>query len=100
MAACAWLVEPGPVRYLRQTCDPAHPSIEIASIDIGLAGRGAQLRMPQHPGRGPRMNLQSDPARWASSPETGEDLSLAKFAIGQGVLRTEDPRLVRGEGCF
>ena len=46
------------------------------------------------------MNLQRDPAAWTTSPEGTDDLSLAKFAIGQGVLRTEDPKLVRGEGRF
>jgi len=46
------------------------------------------------------MNLQRDAAAWMTSPDATEDLSLAKFAIGQGVPRTEDPTLVRGEGCF
>ena len=32
------------------------------------------------------MNLQSDPNSWA----------ITKFGIGQPVLRTEDPVLVRG----
>lgn len=27
-------------------------------------------------------------------------LSLTKFGIGQPVRRTEDPKLVRGEGCY
>jgi carbon-monoxide dehydrogenase large subunit len=45
------------------------------------------------------MNLQRDAAAW-TSPGATEDLSLAKFAIGQGVLRTEDPMLVRGNGRF
>jgi aerobic carbon-monoxide dehydrogenase large subunit len=36
------------------------------------------------------MNLQNDPNRWA----------VAKFAVGQPVRRSEDPRLVRGEGRF
>jgi aerobic carbon-monoxide dehydrogenase large subunit len=36
------------------------------------------------------MNLQSDPDSWA----------IAKFGIGQPVLRTEDPKLVRGEGRY
>jgi carbon-monoxide dehydrogenase large subunit len=36
------------------------------------------------------MNLQNDPSAWA----------LAKFGIGQPVLRSEDPKLVRGEGRF
>jgi aerobic carbon-monoxide dehydrogenase large subunit len=36
------------------------------------------------------MNLQGDPNRWA----------VAKFGIGQPVLRTEDPKLLRGEGRF
>ena len=27
-------------------------------------------------------------------------LSLTKFGIGQPVPRTEDPKLVRGEGCY
>ena len=36
------------------------------------------------------MNLQSDPNTWA----------VAKFGIGQPVLRSEDPTLVRGEGRF
>jgi carbon-monoxide dehydrogenase large subunit len=36
------------------------------------------------------MNLQSPP----------RDLSLEKFAVGQPVPRTEDPKLVRGEGRF
>jgi carbon-monoxide dehydrogenase large subunit len=36
------------------------------------------------------MNLQNDPNSWA----------VAKYAIGQPVLRTEDPTLVRGEGRY
>ncbi|MGH6770262.1 MAG: xanthine dehydrogenase family protein molybdopterin-binding subunit [Xanthobacteraceae bacterium] len=36
------------------------------------------------------MNLQDDPDNW----------SITKFAVGQPVLRTEDPTLVRGEGRF
>jgi aerobic carbon-monoxide dehydrogenase large subunit len=36
------------------------------------------------------MNLQSDP----------HSLALMKFGIGQPVRRTEDPTLVRGEGCY
>ena len=36
------------------------------------------------------MNLQNDPSRWV----------LAKFGIGQPVLRSEDPKLLRGEGRF
>jgi aerobic carbon-monoxide dehydrogenase large subunit len=36
------------------------------------------------------MNLQNDPTHW----------SITKFSIGQPVLRSEDPVLVRGEGRF
>jgi carbon-monoxide dehydrogenase large subunit len=36
------------------------------------------------------MNLQNDPQSFA----------LMKFGIGQPVRRTEDPMLVRGEGCY
>ena len=36
------------------------------------------------------MNVQNDTDRW----------SVTKFAIGQPVLRSEDPKLVRGEGRF
>src|SRR5262245_8665141 len=36
------------------------------------------------------MNLQNDPS----------DFALMKFGIGQPVPRTEDPTLVRGEGCY
>src|SRR5438067_140040 len=36
------------------------------------------------------MNLQNDPSRWVP----------AKFGIGQPVLRSEDPKLLRGEGRF
>ena len=36
------------------------------------------------------MNVQNDPHR----------LALMKFGIGQPVVRTEDPILVRGEGCY
>jgi carbon-monoxide dehydrogenase large subunit len=36
------------------------------------------------------MNLQNDPNQWA----------VAKFAVGQPVLRSEDATLVRGEGRF
>src|SRR5215813_2207841 len=36
------------------------------------------------------MNLQNDPIHW----------SITKFGIGQPVLRSEDPVLVRGEGRF
>ena len=47
------------------------------------------------------MNLQSDPHRWDPSPsEAGDGWAIAKFGIGQPVLRTEDPTLVRGEGRF
>ncbi len=28
------------------------------------------------------------------------DISLTKFGIGQPVTRSEDPRLLRGEGCY
>jgi carbon-monoxide dehydrogenase large subunit len=47
------------------------------------------------------MNLQSDPNRWEPKPSDPSDrLAIAKFGIGQPVLRTEDPKLVRGEGRF
>src|SRR5437879_4444168 len=36
------------------------------------------------------MNLQNDP----------QSLALMKFGIGQPVPRSEDPMLVRGEGCY
>src|SRR5882672_8644575 len=36
------------------------------------------------------MNLQNDPNNWA----------VTKFGIGQPVRRSEDPKLVRGEGRF
>src|SRR3954454_20345848 len=36
------------------------------------------------------MNLQNDPNSW----------SVTKFGIGQPVLRSEDPVLVRGQGRF
>src|SRR2546427_5633497 len=36
------------------------------------------------------MNVQDDP----------QTLALMKFGIGQPVPRTEDPTLVRGEGCY
>jgi carbon-monoxide dehydrogenase large subunit len=36
------------------------------------------------------MNLQNDPNSWA----------IAKFGVGQPVLRTEDPTLVQGQGRF
>ena len=36
------------------------------------------------------MNVQNDP----------QSLALMKFGIGQPVPRTEDPTLVRGEGCY
>jgi aerobic carbon-monoxide dehydrogenase large subunit len=36
------------------------------------------------------MNLETNPNRWA----------IAKFAVGQPVLRVEDPKLLRGEGRF
>src|SRR5262249_9611176 len=36
------------------------------------------------------MNVQDDPGTWA----------LAKFGVGQPVPRTEDPRLVRGQGRY
>src|ERR1700746_996528 len=32
--------------------------------------------------------------------EAPEDLALRQFGIGQSVRRTEDPRLVRGQGRF
>jgi aerobic carbon-monoxide dehydrogenase large subunit len=47
------------------------------------------------------MNLQSDPTAWTPAPQEGtEALALAKFGIGQPVPRSEDPKLVRGEGRF
>ena len=47
------------------------------------------------------MNLQSDPNRWEPKPSDPSDRwAIAKFGIGQPVLRTEDPKLVRGEGRF
>jgi carbon-monoxide dehydrogenase large subunit len=36
------------------------------------------------------MNVQDDPGAWA----------LQKFGVGQPVLRTEDPKLVRGQGHY
>jgi carbon-monoxide dehydrogenase large subunit len=47
------------------------------------------------------MNLQSDPNRWEPNPsDPSSRWAIAKFGIGQPVLRTEDPKLVRGEGRF
>jgi carbon-monoxide dehydrogenase large subunit len=47
------------------------------------------------------MNLRSDPNRWEPKPSDPADRwAIAKFGIGQPVLRTEDPKLVRGEGRF
>src|SRR5258708_22618054 len=47
------------------------------------------------------MNLQSDPNRWEPSPSDDSNRwAIAKFGIGQPVRRTEDPKLVRGEGRF
>jgi aerobic carbon-monoxide dehydrogenase large subunit len=47
------------------------------------------------------MNLQSDPHRWEPNPSDAPDRwAIAKFGIGQPVRRTEDPKLVRGEGRF
>src|ERR1700731_352454 len=47
------------------------------------------------------MNLQSDPNRWEPNPaDTPDRWAIAKFGIGQPVRRTEDPKLVRGEGRF
>ena len=47
------------------------------------------------------MNLRSDPNRWEPKPSDPSDRwAIAKFGIGQPVLRTEDPKLVRGEGRF
>ena len=47
------------------------------------------------------MNLRSDPNRWEPNPPDPSDRwAIAKFGIGQPVLRTEDPKLVRGEGRF
>src|SRR3954462_9555101 len=40
--------------------------------------------------RGNHRNLQNDPNSWA----------IAKFGVGQPVLRTEDPTLVQGQGRF
>jgi carbon-monoxide dehydrogenase large subunit len=47
------------------------------------------------------MNLQRDRKAWTpDSPEEPDNWAIAKFGIGQPVLRTEDPKLVRGEGRF
>ena len=47
------------------------------------------------------MNLQSNPDRWEPNRADDSDRwAIAKFGIGQPVLRTEDPQLVRGEGRF
>jgi carbon-monoxide dehydrogenase large subunit len=46
------------------------------------------------------MNLQSDPNRWEPNPSDADGWAIAKFGIGQPVRRTEDPKLVRGEGRF
>jgi aerobic carbon-monoxide dehydrogenase large subunit len=47
------------------------------------------------------MNLQSDPAAWTpAAPDPPEALGGAKFGIGEPVLRSEDPTLVRGEGRY
>jgi carbon-monoxide dehydrogenase large subunit len=47
------------------------------------------------------MNLRSDPTRWEPDrSDPSNRWAIAKFGIGQPVLRTEDPKLVRGEGRF
>ena len=46
------------------------------------------------------MNLQSDPNRWEPNASDADGWAIAKFGIGQPVRRTEDPKLVRGEGRF
>src|SRR5438270_8661229 len=47
------------------------------------------------------MNLRSDPNRWEPKPSDPSDRwAIAKVGIGQPVLRSEDPKLVRGEGRF
>ena len=48
------------------------------------------------------MNLRSDPNRWEPNPSDASDRrwAITKFGIGQPVRRTEDPKLVRGEGRF
>src|SRR6266700_2830946 len=85
------------VRYLKPIRDPVHPPIENL-----LAGRGGTCGFCRAPGRGrPLMNLQSDPHAWTPNPSgPSNDWAIAKFGIGQPVLRTEDPKLVRGEGRF
>ena len=47
------------------------------------------------------MNLRSNPDRWEPKlPDASDRWAIAKFGIGQPVLRSEDPKLVRGEGRF
>ena len=47
------------------------------------------------------MNLRSNPDRWEPKlPDASDRWAIAKFGIGQPVLRSEDPQLVRGEGRF
>src|SRR5262245_39236241 len=44
-----------------------------------------------------RLTLSVSPAGWRVM---AHDLAIEKFGIGQSVPRTEDPRLLRGEGRY
>ena len=47
------------------------------------------------------MNLRGDPNRWENAASDASDRwAVAKFSVGQPVRRTEDPKLVRGEGRY
>src|SRR3984957_13095968 len=76
---------------------PVHPPIEDIPADLGnICGTVAAKAL----GRS-LMNLRSNPDRWEPKlPEASDRWAIAKFGIGQPVRRTEDPKLVRGEGRF
>src|SRR5262245_66214586 len=92
MARSSLLSEPSFVIYFRPS-----PAIPIILSDEAprqafedRQGLPAARRFERPVGPDRLMNLQNDPNSW----------SLAKFGIGQPVLRSEDPVLVRGQGRF
>ena len=92
------LVETGCVDYFRP--NPALPFTRRLKISRQATEKSAGPSPPRPEGR-PLMNLRSNPDRWEPKlPDASDRWAIAKFGIGQPVLRTEDPKLVRGEGRF
>src|SRR5262249_47541570 len=89
-------------QQLRAPCMPARPVlVEAAGVlyfEAASAYRPARTIPPHHLSEGaPLMNSQR---LLNPHDDLHNDLAVMKFGIGQPVLRTEDPILVRGAGCY